>query len=150
MQVDILDALKSSEIFAELTEVKLKQLASLMEVIELDSGEILFEQGSKSNCLYLLTKGALEAILQTTVGEGKVAGTIKAGQTVGEMGLLSTRPRTLTVKALRHSTLLKLTKESFNVYFVNEPELLLRLVNIIIARSKKQSICWLMFISMPT
>ena len=137
MDIKILQAIREFQIFSTLTDDQLNQLVELMELVKIKPGENLFEQGSESDCVYLLIQGLLVAIFITSEGKEKIIGTILRGQLVGEMGLISSLPRSLTVRALRQSTLVKLNKESFKNFFLEEPEILVNIINLVIKRSQK-------------
>ena len=137
MALNLDGILQSSEIFSRLNQSEINELLKLMEVVELNAGDILFEKDSESDALYVVVKGMLAAILPTSLEEEKIAGTIRSGQTVGEMGLLTSQTRGLTIRALRQSTLLKLTRPVFENYFANEPEILMKLIRLIVARAQK-------------
>lgn len=137
MSFNLEAVIQSSEIFSRLDQTKINELAKLMDIVVLNAGEILFHKDSQSDSLYIVVKGMLAAIFPTLLGEEKIAGIIRSGQTVGEMGLLTAQPRALTVRALRHSVLLKLTREAFEDYFSKEPDVLMNLVKVIVVRSQR-------------
>lgn len=134
MDINITRALECSEIFSLLGK-KTEELVNTMERVELKPGEMLFVQGSTADCMYILTEGLLAATVRDKLGFEKIAVTIRCGQTVGESGVISSQPRPLTIKALRHSVLLKLTRNVFESYFMNEPKILLKLLNYLSTRS---------------
>ncbi|HLB41872.1 MAG TPA: cyclic nucleotide-binding and patatin-like phospholipase domain-containing protein [Gammaproteobacteria bacterium] len=137
MDLNLEAIIQSSEIFSHLDKSKINELVKLMEIVKLNAGDTLFEKDSQSDSLYVVVKGMLAAILLTPLREEKIAGMIRSGQTVGEMGLLTSLPRGLTIRALRESVLLKLTREAFDNYFAHEPDILMKLVRFIVTRSQK-------------
>src|SRR6185312_6473684 len=92
-----------------------------MEWLCLPGGQILFREGEAPDALYLVVAGAL-AIRAGRPGEhGTMLGQIRAGETVGEMGLLSERPRSATVVALRDCSLLRIGKQAFERFIRLHP-----------------------------
>ena len=62
------------------------------------------------------------------------SGRIVAGDTAGEMGLISGRPRTGTVIALRDTELARLSREAFDRVFRRHPEAMLRIAQLTVDR----------------
>lgn len=137
MNFDLETIIQSSEIFSRLDKDKVNELIQLMEIVVLNSGETLFEKDTPSDSLFIVVKGLLAAILPTTDEGEKIAGNIRSGQTVGEMGLLTSQPRGFTIRALRQSILLKLTRDAFESYFSREPDVLMKLMKLIVTRSQR-------------
>jgi NTE family protein len=97
-----------------------------MEWLCLPGGQILFREGEAPDALYLVVAGAL-AISDGRPGkDGTMLGQIRAGETVGEMGLLSERPRSATVAALRDCSLLRIGKQAFETFIRLHPAAALR------------------------
>ena len=61
---------------------------------------------------------------------GELVGRIAAGETVGEMGLIVSQPRTATVRALRDSELAMLSAGTFERVLLGHPEAILRLARL--------------------
>jgi predicted acylesterase/phospholipase RssA/CRP-like cAMP-binding protein len=108
-QQGIANILKESELF-RFDQNKASKLAPLIKQIDLDANQVLFRQGDHSDCAYLLTSGCLTAFAELNDGREEMVGTIWSGETVGEMGLLSGQPRSLSIKAIQSSSLLQLDK----------------------------------------
>jgi len=81
---------------------------------QLGGGDTLFGAGDASDALYVLVAGSLGAFdpARGTMRE-RLAGVIVPGETIGELGLITDRPRTTTVRALRDCTLLRLPRDGF-------------------------------------
>ena len=92
-----------------------------MEWLCLPGGQILFREGEAPDALYLVVAGTL-AISDGRPGkDGAMLGQVRAGETVGEMGLLSERPRSATVVALRDCSLLRIGKQAFERFIRLHP-----------------------------
>lgn len=83
------------------------------EVLELRSGQILFEQGDEGDGMYLVVRGRVRA--STRDVDGSLVPVIEVGrnESIGEIALFTNHTRTATVMALRDSLLLKLSSEDF-------------------------------------
>ncbi|SON60028.1 putative NTE family protein [Mycobacterium simulans] len=96
--VDLLDALRVARPNAE--------------QVELEAGSYLFHAGDVSDALYVVRRGRLQVLAGN--GEKEVVAELGRGQVVGELGVLLDAPRSATVRAVRDSTLLRLTKAEFD------------------------------------
>ena len=103
------DPLGALPLFAGLNPEALAELRDHAEQVELKAGEYLFRAGEASNCLYVVRNGRLQVlhddVVLTELGRGEV---------VGELGLLIAAPRSASVRAVRDSTLVRLTKTQFD------------------------------------
>ena len=97
-----------------------------MEWLCLPGGQVLFSEGDPPDALYLVLAGALAISAGKPVEHGTMLGQIQVGETVGEMGLLSDRPRSATVIALRDCSLLRIGKPAFEKFIRLHPTAALR------------------------
>lgn len=120
-------------------------LAALLvefEWIAIQGGSILFEAGDAPDALYCVISGSLGAFTRTSEGQHRLVGRIVAGEIAGEMALISGRPRTATVIALRDCELGRLSRAAFERVMRLHPEGLLRVAQLLVYRlesSQKQS-----------
>ena len=89
----------------------LEALSRAAEQRELRRGEILMRQGEPSNVLYFVVSGRFSVHLQ---GVAEPIAEIAQGQPIGEIGFFAGLPRTATIKALRDSCVLFITRERFD------------------------------------
>ena len=107
-----ISALAQIPLFSEMDPSQLKLLAFTSERLTYTKGEELFHQGDIGNAAYVILEGAVDII----VGEGDdelVLNRLEKNELVGDMALLSTNPRSATVKAETNVTVLELKKELF-------------------------------------
>jgi CRP-like cAMP-binding protein/thioredoxin reductase/Fe-S-cluster-containing hydrogenase component 2 len=89
---------KNVGVFSELTTLQLRELMLDSDVRTPGSGETIFEKGDYSNTFFTIVEG--EVLFETVDKEGKQKNIpIPRGAFFGEIGLLSGRRRTGTVKA---------------------------------------------------
>lgn len=130
------DAIKSSHIFESLDAPTIKLISSKFTEVNLSRNTVLFYQGDPSDSVYLLVSGKLAAQLMSGLGEKQVVGHVFPGETVGEMGVLSNTPRSLTIKALTDSILLKIELNNFIEILHQYPSVMYALVRPLISRSE--------------
>ena len=133
---DLVDFIHHSKIFSGIDRAACESLLPRLEKIILEQGEILFEMGDPSDCLYLLVHGQLTAILNTSQIKKKIVGTIDIGETVGELGVLSNQPRSLTIRAAVQSKILKLPRKQFTEFCIEQPNFMAHIIDLIISRSQ--------------
>ena len=80
------------------------------ELIHLQDNELLFEEGSKSDSMFILISGAL-LVFKKHNKELRQVGVIKQGESIGEMGLISDEVRSASIYSKRPSTLFIISKE---------------------------------------
>ena len=75
-----------------------RQVGPYCRLLEFSPGEIIIEQNTwESSIFYILVEGVLEASVIESGGARQKLGEIPAGNSFGEMALLSGTPRTATV-----------------------------------------------------
>lgn len=110
-----------------------------LEWVERAAGEVLFREGEPSDALFLLISGRLQASVTSVGGVDQVVGEIGRGESVGEMGVLSNKPRRATVIALRDSVLARIELSAFNELLETYPSLALKLTSVIIERLERRN-----------
>ena len=113
MDQNVAEIIKNSRIFSSLDDKAREAILPEFSECEVLHGEIIFSQGDPSTSIFLLVSGKLAAEITTATGETKIIGHIEPGECVGELGALSNEPRSLTIRALSNSTLLKLSADVF-------------------------------------
>lgn len=115
-----------SEIFQHLRGRELDALAREMAWFSLPGGAPLFEAGDASDALYVVKTGSLGAFgVPRSGGAPRLLGVIPRGNTIGELGLVTGQPRAASVRALRDSELLRLSRASFEALLRAHPETML-------------------------
>jgi CRP/FNR family transcriptional regulator, cyclic AMP receptor protein len=64
------------------------------EIVRIKAGEPLFVEGEPGNLMYVLTIGSAEMIVKN-----RLVDTLRSGNVVGELGIVSPGPRSATVVA---------------------------------------------------
>lgn len=88
-------------------------LSRKLETKTVSAGEMIIEQGSAADKFYIVTKGEYVITHLNAAGEEMEITRRGPGDYFGEIGLLSNRPRTASVKALSAGELLALNREMF-------------------------------------
>jgi len=136
MEEDLKSLIKANKIFSSLDDSTCQKLLHKFTKIELKKGEVLFAQGDPSDNIYVLVHGKLSAHLTSASGATRVIGYVDAGESVGESGALTSEPRSLTLVALKDSTLLKLPSKDFIDLCHLQPSVMFAAIHPMMARSR--------------
>ncbi len=136
-EIELLSIVKKCNLFSGLTEDKVASLLPSFEQTSLKKREILFSQGDDSDSLFVLVRGNLVSFLQKPDGSEKVLGMIHPGETIGELGVISGEPRSLTIRALSDAYLLRLPGKMFFRICEENPDISTEIMKIITKRSLK-------------
>lgn len=130
LRADLGRVLATLPLFAGLEPEPAAALASAAEWLSLPGGATLFEAGDASDALYIVLHGALEV----HAAGGTLLRRVPAGGTVGEMGVISGRPRTASVRALRDTELARIAADALRQIFAQHPEALLCIARLLVER----------------
>src|ERR687892_1670236 len=92
-----------------------------------EADEILFRQGDPSDFALLIHSGSVD-VLREVGDESIVLGTVRAGEFVGEMGVLEGRERSATVRAAEPVEAELIERQAFLDRVSAEPELARKLL----------------------
>ena len=135
MSSEALDLFQNLTLLGGMTRTAIDALFAQGSVVRLNSGDELFAQGSESDALYVLLQGRLLAIgFDPVMNTEHVSGFIQPGEVVGEMGLISHRPRSLTIRSQLDSLLFRLGDVQFSELLDQHPEILTPITRSLIAR----------------
>jgi serine/threonine protein phosphatase PrpC len=113
-----IETLRYISLFKWLTMKELVKCLEIFRVENWDPGQIVVREGEEGNSLYVVMDGELEV-----ERGGKVISAIENGSHFGEMSLLSSRPRSATVKTRTAARLLVMDAPRFSELIQAEPAL---------------------------
>ncbi|MDH3686769.1 MAG: cyclic nucleotide-binding domain-containing protein [Myxococcales bacterium] len=116
--------LKDFELTASLSDSEKAAVCDQLELLELDPGEVLFQEGSESDGMWLLETGSL-GLGSNRAGD---LGRLSAGSTLGAMALTLTGPRELSATAREDARVWLLSREAFRRLAIDEPHAALRIL----------------------
>ena len=83
------------------------------EVVELQAGETLFEQGTMGNSIYIVSSGEIELIRELPSGAEELLKVASSGDYFGEMAPLFALPRSATARARSAATVTGYSVQAF-------------------------------------
>ena len=131
------ELLKSSPIFALLTEEQLRLIAEKITHQTLPAGTIFIEQDTVTNTAYLIIRGAIKVYRISENGEEVMLDTKGKGELVGEMALLDGKPRSAYVETITESTFFCLTKSSFFEIIQQNPQISLNIIRHFVLQTRE-------------
>ena len=115
--------LSLSPVFSFLAPVEREEILKRFHLQRIPRETILFRGGDPPKCLYMVKSGEVEIFTQSPKGKKIVLGTMKSGNTFGEIGPLFDRPRMAIAKTTQPCELLELTKEDLEACLQKFPTL---------------------------
>jgi predicted acylesterase/phospholipase RssA/CRP-like cAMP-binding protein len=132
--MDILTELTKSRLFNGIAIETIAKLIHTGKEVHLENEEVLFHQGDIADSFYIVLSGRLLAILESG-GKSQVVTDIFAGDVIGEVTLLSSNTRSMTITAAMPSKLLKISKKTMIRFCFKYPRMPMNIVNILAERS---------------
>ncbi len=124
----------SFPLFRDLEPALLAEIAGEIEWFSLPGGTTLFEADEPADAVYFVITGSLGAYRRNADGRKQFLGRIAAGESVGEMALISGRARSASVIALRDSEVGRWSKQAFEHLMLSHPQGLLRIAQLTVQR----------------
>jgi NTE family protein len=134
LRSDLKMVLSGLPLFTGLDYSLIKEIAEAAEWLSLPGGSTLFAAGEESDALYVVLSGCLGVFSPDDRDRRRFMGRVLSGGTVGEMGLISGRPRSAHVAALRDSELVRISSESFHRIFGRHPDAMVRIARLTVDR----------------
>ena len=123
-----IEELAEVEYFKEVESEDLETLAEVVDIVKLDSHEILFHAGEPGDALYIVKSGEIELYVKDTTGQKIVLSIAQTGELFGELAMIDRKPRTATSLALVETELFSFNREALVSLFQKQPESALSLL----------------------
>ncbi len=123
-------SLKKNSIFGLLSKQKLTDFCKKSELITLQKNEVLFKEGDPGDVMYVVLLGKLKIYTRN-----KQIAVRSVFDLIGELALVSSQPRSASVKAINPSTLLKISRECFDNHIASHPRAMLEIMKVLSKRS---------------
>ena len=117
----VADLLRGVPFFGALDRVDLARLLGALEEVRADAGEVIAEEGTEADALYLLEHGQVSISVASPEGELSLR-EVSAPAHFGELGLLLAR-RTATSRALTDVVLWRLPRARFEALVRDRPQI---------------------------
>ena len=118
-EADKLQFLRKTELFAEIPETELKLISQIANEVTYPADSLLFEEGDDGDSLYLIIDGKVSIIKAGT----EVLFFDEKGYCLGEIALIDNKPRSATVKTVKPTQFLRITRNDFFNAMAREPRI---------------------------
>ena len=108
-----LDLIRRVPLFSMLTESQAISVADAVVKRRFKRGEVIVEQGKKSNALFILLNGRARVLTADSRGREVILATLQPGDHIGEMSLIDNGPHSATVRAEIQTDVLMLGRVEF-------------------------------------
>src|SRR5438105_10597540 len=127
--------LKNVKLFAELSNDSLIKLGSCLKTSEFPPSEVIVREGAPGVSMYIIKSGLVEVRKKDpTTGFDFLVAQLSEGAAVGEMSLLTGKPRSATVTTVQPTVVFTLTRADFRNLLTQHPEISLGLARILAER----------------
>src|SRR5215475_7729947 len=127
--------LKHVKLFAELSNESLSRLSACLKLAEFPPAEVIVREGAPGVSMYIIKEGLVEVRKKDpATGIDFLVAQLSAGAAVGEMSLLTGKPRSATVSTVQPTVVFTLTRADFRNLLTQHPEISLGLARILAER----------------
>ncbi|MGH7905052.1 MAG: cyclic nucleotide-binding domain-containing protein, partial [Candidatus Binataceae bacterium] len=105
-----------------------------VRVHQFGAGETLVRQNDAAESFFIMRRGAVEVVAETSDGTQAHIADLKPPAIFGEIALMTGEPRNSTVRARSDVEVLEMDREAFTRLFRNHPELAGKMGDIIATR----------------
>ncbi|KAJ4378155.1 phosphatidylcholine and lysophosphatidylcholine phospholipase [Neocucurbitaria cava] len=107
-----------------------------LEWVQVNAGQVIYNQGDESDAIYIVLNGRLRAIRDAEDSAMKVIGEYGQGDSVGELEVLTESSRPGSLHAIRDTELAKFPKTLFNSLALEHPGITIKISKIIASRMR--------------
>jgi lysophospholipid hydrolase len=107
-----------------------------LEWVQVNAGQVIYNQGEESDAIYIVLNGRLRAIQDANDSGMKVIGEYGQGESVGELEVLTESVRPGSLHAIRDTELAKFPRTLFNSLALEHPGITIKISKIIASRMR--------------
>lgn len=126
--------LKRVELFAQMTDAELEELARRLKYAPFAKGDIISRQGAIAHWLYIIINGEAEVFIEMPDGERRSVNYLVKGNFFGEMGMMTGAARSASVIARSDVECYRLDKDAFEGIVKARPALADEIARVLVER----------------
>ncbi len=134
---EVLKFLGNIALFSDLNEKAMNALARSGRFQRVEKGAILFFQSDPSEFAYIVRSGDISIVLNSPDGRDMVINEMRAGDIFGELGILTSQPRSTSAIARAYSEIFVIPRRTFLEAVDSEPQLARRILQITARRLQR-------------
>jgi len=129
-----IEQLRNVELFQDLDDVSLADLAEASEIRKLQRGDVLFTENDEPSELFVVLSGRLAMVNRSIDGRESVVALMEQGDLFGEMPLFDGLTRSTDGRSLEPSEVIAIPYEPVRALYNSRPSLLWRAVELLANR----------------
>jgi len=129
---EIVSAIKASKLASELGDAQIATLSDHIAFRDLKPGEVLVEEGTSDDHLYVLVRGSLGVIRNAGSADAVTLLTLGTGDLVGELSFLDGTPHYAALVALEPARVFGLERGKLESLLHSHPEIVYRVMRAIV------------------
>ncbi|MEX0923221.1 MAG: cyclic nucleotide-binding domain-containing protein [Rhodovibrionaceae bacterium] len=102
-------------------------------------GEAIFREGETSEAAFLIVSGEIDIVKGYETNHARTIATVGAGEYVGEMGVVESRPRSASALAKGPTVVAPVTQAEFMELLLQNPEEAVGLIKVLFERLRAAS-----------
>ncbi|PIQ97945.1 MAG: hypothetical protein COV67_01520 [Nitrospinae bacterium CG11_big_fil_rev_8_21_14_0_20_56_8] len=102
-----------------------------------NKSEIIFKEGSRGNCAYIIDSGRVAISALGPSGENRILATLGKNEVFGEMGIIDNQPRTATAVAMENCLLTVIRKKTIDYLLDVDPQSLKPVLKVLSQRLRE-------------
>jgi len=134
MNTTIIGLLHKVPIFSNMSNDELQDLANITIEKVYYEGEFVFWEDDPSDWFYLIVEGMVKVYKHTSSGKEFVISYFGPGEIFGEAAVFENKPYPASAQAMRKTSLLCLGRDNFKTFIRKQPEVALKIINILSER----------------
>jgi CRP-like cAMP-binding protein len=111
------EKLREVGLFGGLSDETLRTFAGPLQVVELEAGTVVFNEGDAGREMFVVLEGRMEVLKLSKRKREMVVASLRAGTWFGERALLDVMPRPATIRAAEPTRLLRVTAHDLDVLY---------------------------------
>jgi NTE family protein len=128
------ERLKSFPLLEAVGDAALQRVLSESNWFGLPGGTVLAREGENDRALFLVVTGSLGVFVEDENGKRRLVAHIPAGETVGEMSLISGEAHSAQLVAMRDTELLRVSSRAFDSLITRHPRVMFNLMRVLVHR----------------
>ena len=132
--------LRSIDMFSDLSDDLLEPIVKKSKQVDLQRGDILFQEGDEPKELYIVTVGRIAIGNKSFDGRESLFALMEPGDLFGEMPLFRSDGRSAEARALENSSVVVIPYSPVKNLYQGNPDLLWRVIDMLVGRLKSTDI----------
>jgi CRP-like cAMP-binding protein len=131
--LEVTNILKNTDFFSGISEENVKKIVNIGATRKYKKGEVLFEENSKGEELFIVVKGSIAVRKNVAGGRKRNLGILNSGEILGEISLFDSEPRSAEAEAIEDSEVIVIPNVKFHALLKENCELAVQVQKNVIA-----------------